>query len=375
MSFMESVFENDEKIIFKLRELYAKYGYIKYRMSKFEEYDLYVRNKDFLVSENIITFTDVDGKLMALKPDVTLSIIKNSRDTKDAVEKVYYNENVYRASSDTRAFKEIMQAGLETIGDIDDYCISEVVLLAAKSLECIKSDYILDISHVGIVSEAIEAIDISEKGRKALLKALGEKNVGEISAVCKSEGVDEDSAELLKKLATIYGSPSEVINKLKAIARGEKFDAAIAQLERITEVLDQNGCLDKARIDFSIINNMTYYSGVVFKGYINGISRDVLSGGQYDKLMRRMSRRSGAVGFAVYIDMLHSIFFDETDFDVDAVLLYDENSSPKEIDAAIRKISESGQSVVAQKTKPTKIRFKNLYKLCGTEVESLEFND
>ena len=364
-----------ERAIFSLRSLYGKYGYLPFKMSKFEEYDLYVRNKDFLVSDNVITFNDTDGRLLALKPDVTLSIIKNSTVTPGCKQKVYYNENVYRVSPKVHRFKEIMQAGLETIGDIDDYCISEVVLLAAKSLECIKSDYILDISHVGIVSEAIEAIDISEKGRKALLKALGEKNVGEISAVCKSEGVDEDSAELLKKLATIYGSPSEVINKLKAIARGEKFDAAIAQLERITEVLDQNGCLDKARIDFSIINNMTYYSGVVFKGYINGISRDVLSGGQYDKLMRRMSRRSGAVGFAVYIDMLHSIFFDETDFDVDAVLLYDENSSPKEIDAAIRKISESGQSVVAQKTKPTKIRFKNLYKLCGTEVESLEFND
>lgn len=375
MSFMDSVFENDEKIIFKLRELYTKYGYIKYRMSKFEEYDLYVRNKDFLVSENIITFTDVDGKLMALKPDVTLSIIKNSRDAKGAVEKVYYNENVYRASADTRAFKEIMQAGLEAIGDIDDYCICEVLLLAAKSLECIKSDYILDISHVGIVSEAIEGIEISEKGRKALLKALGEKNVGEISAVCKSEGVDEGSADLLKKLAAIYGAPTEVITKLKAIARGERFDAAIAQLERIAEVLEQNGCIDRARIDFSIINNTSYYSGVVFKGYVNGIPWDVLSGGQYDKLMRRMSRKSGAIGFAVYMDMLYGIFFDETDYDVDAVLLYDEGTSPKVIDSALKKISESGQSVVAQKAKPTKIRFKNLFRLCGTEVESLENDD
>ena len=96
MNFMETVFENDERIIFKLRELYSKYGYTKYRMSKFEEYDIYVRNKDFLISENIITFTDVDGKLMALKPDVTLSIIKNSRDTEYGVQKMttrgYENE-------------------------------------------------------------------------------------------------------------------------------------------------------------------------------------------------------------------------------------------------------------------------------------------
>ena len=72
--------KNDEKAVFALRSLYEKYGYSQFKMSKFEEYDLYVRNKDFLVSDNIITFTDTNGKLMALKPDVTLSIIKNSDD-------------------------------------------------------------------------------------------------------------------------------------------------------------------------------------------------------------------------------------------------------------------------------------------------------
>ena len=64
----------DERFVFELRSLYRSYGYTHYRMSKFEEYDLYVRNKDFLSSSGIITFTDTNGKLMALKPDVTLSI-------------------------------------------------------------------------------------------------------------------------------------------------------------------------------------------------------------------------------------------------------------------------------------------------------------
>ena len=96
--------KTDERAIFALRELYGKYGYSQYKMSKFEEYDLYVRNKNFLISDNIITFTDTNGKLMALKPDVTLSIIKNSKDEADQLQKVYYNENVYRISGSTKAF-------------------------------------------------------------------------------------------------------------------------------------------------------------------------------------------------------------------------------------------------------------------------------
>ena len=84
----------DERVTLALRGLYERYGYKKYRMSKFEEYDFYTKNKDFLSSQEIITFTDLDGKLMALKPDVTLSIVKNTR-ADEACEKLYYSCLLY----------------------------------------------------------------------------------------------------------------------------------------------------------------------------------------------------------------------------------------------------------------------------------------
>ena len=110
MNINENIFQKGEKLSFALRELYAGAGFEPYRMSKFEEYDLYARNKDFLVSDNVITFTDTSGTLMALKPDVTLSIIKNSTDEPNICRRVYYNENVYRVSAGSGAFSEIMQA-------------------------------------------------------------------------------------------------------------------------------------------------------------------------------------------------------------------------------------------------------------------------
>ena len=76
----EKVLKEEERIALELRSLYKKYGYLPYKMSKFEEYDLYVANKEFLISDGVITFNDTDGKLLALKPDVTLSIIRNSAD-------------------------------------------------------------------------------------------------------------------------------------------------------------------------------------------------------------------------------------------------------------------------------------------------------
>ena len=86
----------DGKILGALSRLYESFGYMRFKMNKFEEYDTYVKNKSFLTSDNVITFTDTNGKLMALKPDVTLSIVKNSKDEPNAQKKVYYNENVYR---------------------------------------------------------------------------------------------------------------------------------------------------------------------------------------------------------------------------------------------------------------------------------------
>ena len=221
--------KNDEKAIFSLRELYKKYGYTQYKMSKFEEYDLYVRNKDFLVSDNIITFTDMDGKLMALKPDVTLSIIKNSRTSGSAAEKYYYNENVYRVSKGTHSFKEIMQTGIECIGDIDAYCIYEVLSLAAKSLECISNDYVLDISHMGIISEVINSIGALTPDR--LLKCIGEKNSHEISNICREEGTDPDK---LLKLVSLYGSPDKVIPELEKLAGDSE---SLELLKKITDLL------------------------------------------------------------------------------------------------------------------------------------------
>ena len=72
----DRILRNDEKAVYRLRELFGNYGYRRFKTGKFEEYELYAENKDFLSEDGILTFTDARGKLMALKPDVTLSIAK-----------------------------------------------------------------------------------------------------------------------------------------------------------------------------------------------------------------------------------------------------------------------------------------------------------
>ena len=125
-----------------------------------------------------------------------------------------------------------------------------------------------------------------------------------MEAVLEDENVEEEKRKYVKMLVSTYGIPSEVITILENSDIGNIISEELNELKKISEVLKKNGCEHKTRIDFSVINNMNYYSGIAFKGFINGIPGGILSGGRYDKLMAKMGKKSGAVGFAVYLDML-----------------------------------------------------------------------
>lgn len=364
----EKLLKNEEKAIFTLRSLYRKYGYLPFKMSKFEEYDLYVRNKDFLVSDRVITFNDTNGRLLALKPDVTLSIIKNGEDVPGYKQKVYYNENVYRVSGGTHQYKEIMQTGLECIGDIDVYDVYEVLLLAAKSLAVICDEFVLDISHLGILEALLEEIRPDERFRREIVHCIGEKNAHDIAGICKRYRVSQEYAELLRKFVGIYGDMAKVLTRMKEICINDGMKKSLRELEALFWLLRDCGYEKHIRFDFSVVNDMNYYNGIVFKGFLNGICEGVLSGGQYDRLMQRMGRRSGAIGFALYLDLLEEMKRERHEYDVDVLLLYGDTTPLDSLREKVAQLTDSGKTVSVQKNIPAKLRYRELADLRTEEI-------
>lgn len=363
----------DEQAVFLLRSLYSKYGYKQYKMRKFEEYDLYVRNKDFLISDSVITFTDTNGKLMALKPDVTLSIVKNTKDSDGSVQKVYYDENVYRVSKGTHSYKEIKQAGLECIGDVDTYCVCEVLSLAVKSLMTISESCVVDVSNLAILFALYDYIGLSYETRKRMTSLISDKNTHEMKRLCEAMSVSAESTALLEELISYNGTPDEILPRLKAMAKRIGAQAEFSEFESVVSSLDEE-LQSKLRIDFSVVSDINYYNGIVFKGFIDKIPDSVLSGGRYDSLMQSMSRKSKAIGFAVYIDMLERFNIKEREFDYAAVLLYSENDSISTVkNAAQRLISEYGCVFTAKKL-PEKATYGKLFGLQNGEVILIENN-
>ncbi|MBQ8689183.1 MAG: ATP phosphoribosyltransferase regulatory subunit [Clostridia bacterium] len=345
-----------------LRSLYNQYGYQPFKMSKFEEYDLYVRNKDFLVSDSIITFTDTNGKLLALKPDVTLSIIKNTADEEGNKQKVYYNENVYRLSGSTHQFKEIMQSGIECIGDIDSTDVFEVVYIAAKSLSMMSDEFILDISHMGLYSAMLDEVSTDKVFRKQITELIAEKNRHEALALCEKYQITKDKSAVIEVMLSLYGNLAESVDAIFEICKNEKQLAALNELRTLADLFANTEFAEKIKFDFSVINDMRYYDGIVFKGFINGIYEDVLTGGKYDPLMKRMGRTSSAIGFAVYVDLLSQLS-DSNTYDVDVLMIYDEKTTAETIILKKEELIRSEKSVFSSRIIPTKLRYKELIDL------------
>ena len=169
MKFDISCLQPKEQASFALRALYEAAGCRKYHMGRFEEYGLYQENRSFLSSEQVITFTDLDGRLLALKPDVTLSIAKTAQPAPGETLRYYYHENVYRPSAESHTFQEIGQMGLELLGEVGETQVRQAVSLAAQSLAQLGKPWVLEVSHMGYLFGLLDALGVPEASRAALL--------------------------------------------------------------------------------------------------------------------------------------------------------------------------------------------------------------
>ena len=357
-----------EAATLRLRGLYESYGYRKYRMGRFEEYSLYAANKSFLLGENVPTFTDLDGRLMALKPDVTLSIAKNTKADKNTCEKVYYLESVYRESKESHTYKEISKMGLECMGGVDDCVIAEVLALALKSLADFETDYVLKISNMDFVVGLMEELPVNAEQKDIILGLIRTKNRSGLEKLCADLALPEGDTEKLMKVSGLYGEFGRVLAEAGAIADTPKMKEAVALLSRLYEVLEAMGLggqLDKVRLDFSMINDIEYYNGIIFQGFLDGLARQVLSGGQYDGMMAKLGKKADAIGFAIYLKELERLPEKSIRYDVDALVLYEPDVDVVRLCQAVESLRRQGLRVRVEKAVPEDLRYCYLYRYDG----------
>ena len=287
-------------ITLQLRSLFESAEYQLFRMGSFEAYDFYMQNRSFLSSDDIISFTGADGRLMALKPDVTLSIVKNTKPGE--IRRVYYNESVFRRGRDTGEYREINQMGLEYIGGAAKASEVEVVSIAAKSLS-LAGETSLDLSHMGFI-EALLTPFSGELYNEALA-ALRNKNPQLMRQTAAAAGLPDELIDRLERLSLLSGPFNTTICLARELTAG--MSGVLRPLEELDELSralsDSQPDID-LRVDFSILNDVDYYNGLIFQGFLKGVAHPILAGGRYDNLMTRFGKKQGAIGFAIYLDEL-----------------------------------------------------------------------
>lgn len=339
-------FEPGELVRLKLRGLFERRGFRRVRVNKFEDYALYVDNKNFLDSENIITFMDLDGKLLALKPDVTLSVVRGMPAKELSVpEKLYYTDEVYRLSRENREYKVHKQVGVELIGRSDPFSNVEVVDLALSSLALISGHFILDVSHLGFVSGLLESMDLSHAVKKQVLAGIHCKSGHDVAAVLEQAGVSQEQKNRVLTLCGLHGAFLSVLPQAKELIICEQMQNAYDELLRLGAVMDLGGQARRMNLDFSVVNDLDYYNGLIFSGYVEGIPKVVLTGGRYDNLMKKMGKESGAVGFAVSLDDLNTYLKSGKNHDFDLLVLYLENCDYAALLDCVKRFNGQGLTV------------------------------
>ena len=302
MEFSLANLQPKERASFALRALYEAAGCRKYHMGRFEEYGLYQENRSFLSSEQVITFTDLDGRLLALKPDVTLSIAKTAQPAPGETLRYYYHENVYRPSAESHTFQEISQMGLEMLGAVGEAQVQQAVCLAARSLDALGAEWVLEVSHMGYLFGLFDALGVPDAARAKLLEKLREKNAHELRAAAGAAGLADAAADILCSVLNLCGSYADTLAKAAALCRNDAMRAAVVELEALAVPLEKAGGV--IRLDMTLAGEMEYYNGLVFQGYLKALPRPLLKGGRYDLLMQKFTPGAGAIGFAVYLDEL-----------------------------------------------------------------------
>ena len=254
MEFSLDSLQPKERASFALRALYEAAGCRKYHMGRFEEYGLYQENRSFLSSEQVITFTDLDGRLLALKPDVTLSIAKTAQPAPGETLRYYYHENVYRPSAESHTFQEISQMGLEMLGAVGEAQVQQAVRLAAQSLAQLGAAWVLEVSHMGYLFGLFDALGVPENARPGLLEKLREKNAHELCRAAQAAGLDAAGAAALTGLLELSGSCEETLAKAESACRNDRMRAAAAELRALAKTLEASG--GAVSLDLSLAGEM-----------------------------------------------------------------------------------------------------------------------
>lgn len=300
--------ELKENLTSKLKTLYRSYGYRQVQTPTFEYYDLFLEINGTIDREKMVKLVDRDGKILVLRPDATIPIarmVATFNKDEDSYYKLSYFTSVFRMNDDKQSItnRELTQAGIELFGKNHMEADVEVITLAIKSMESLGLQHFkIDLGQANYFKELLYESKLPPGQLQEIQKRIEQKNVSELKQILKDTTIDEKVKKVLLSIPLLYGDPANVIEKARELALNDKMREELAYLEEVYERLVETGYGDYLSLDLGMINDLNYYTGIIFQGYIKNHGKPIVIGGRYDQLTKQFGSALPATGFGFYLD-------------------------------------------------------------------------
>jgi ATP phosphoribosyltransferase regulatory subunit len=300
--------EKFERIIKTINKRFTTYGYKRIKTSAFEQYDLYSEVKSSINQNEMIKVIDHTGQVLVLRPDVTIPITKelaqNFPDLSSEL-RYFYVQEVFRQPFDKNDSIERTQAGIEYFCASSPEADAEVIALACHLMKDLGfNDIKIELGHAGFFNELVQNLPLTSQQTNQLKSLIQAKNVVEIGPFLQNLDIDDEVREVIERIPFLYGNPVEVSERTSGIALTAKMQDTLDYLMDVYSILKIYGLEQYIVMDLGLINQMGYYSGVIFQGYVEKFGKPVLMGGRYDELGNEFGARLPAIGFACEIESL-----------------------------------------------------------------------
>ena len=291
----------------RLSALYKSKGYQKVMTPTIEFFDVFNRESSGYSPENLYSLTDSYGRLLVLRPDSTLPIARlASTRLQNAVLplRIYYNQNVFlRQKNLTGRSDESTQSGIELMGVGGIRADLEVIATAVEAIECCTAaDFKLEIGHAGFFKDLCNNLNVDDETISAIYDCVESRNFVSLNKILDKIG-ENSVTDCIRNLPRYFGG-LDIIEKAKQIGIGNE---SLEYLKELYVQLEKMGLSDKIIIDLSLVNRTNYYTGIIFKGYLDGSGISVVSGGRYDLLAGEFGKDMPSTGFGIETGALASV--------------------------------------------------------------------
>lgn len=295
----------------KLRSLFESYGYSEVITPGLEFYDVFTLKTRYFAQESMYKLSDAKGRLMVMRPDSTMPIARLAATRlKDEIYplKLFYNQNIFRINpKNSGRDDEITQSGIEIIGGDPKRGDMEALNLATEVLKtCAVDDFRLEIGDSAFFKALISKVTEDDDEIEEIRSYIENKNFPELKSALKKYPESNETAAL-EALPGLFGG-AEVLKIAEEVLNNTDTRSILDELKQVYRYLSELGVSDKITIDLGLVNKANYYTGIVFRGYIQGYGMSVLSGGRYDTLIGDFGMNLPATGFAVNINAAAKAF-------------------------------------------------------------------